>query len=183
LCAHVLLERGAGIPAEVSLIHALMALNDRHAQRGHNSSATFPVGAMVRRVLAHLHKEYARVVSLAELASLTEQRASRISRTFRAEVGLPPYAYLSLLRIQRARELLSRGLSLSVVAHEAGFSRPKPPDETIQAHRRNAAGSLRQATLQSAIKDLPAAFSLERSVAAVTMLLRQETQRTCEHER
>lgn len=42
-------------------------------------------------------------------------------RAFRAEVGLPPYEYLTYLRVWRARELLRGGKRVADAAAEVGF--------------------------------------------------------------
>jgi AraC-like DNA-binding protein len=43
-------------------------------------------------------------------------------RAFRAEVGMPPYAYLESVRIRRAQQLIEAGKPLAEVAAEVGFS-------------------------------------------------------------
>ena len=45
-----------------------------------------------------------------------------LSRRFRARYGLPPYMYLELVRVNRAREMLRRGEPISRVAFDTGFS-------------------------------------------------------------
>lgn len=45
----------------------------------------------------------------------------RLCRAFRAEVGLPPHAYLTELRVVRAKELLVAGTSPRDVAPLVGF--------------------------------------------------------------
>jgi AraC-like DNA-binding protein len=77
---------------------------------------------IVRLVRDYLEEQCTRVVTLAELATLTGLSPFYVSRIFRAAVGVPPYAYLSLVRVRRARELIARGHPPSAVTHEAGFS-------------------------------------------------------------
>jgi AraC-like DNA-binding protein len=43
-------------------------------------------------------------------------------RVFRAEVGMPPYAYLESVRIRHAQHMIKTGKSLAEVALEVGFS-------------------------------------------------------------
>ena len=43
-------------------------------------------------------------------------------RAFRAEVGMPPHAYLESIRIRRAQRLIEAGQPLAEVAAEMGFS-------------------------------------------------------------
>ncbi|WP_435591427.1 helix-turn-helix transcriptional regulator [Nocardia sp. bgisy118] len=61
-------------------------------------------------------------VRLAELARAVHLSESRLAHVFSAELGLPFRPYLRWLRMQRAAELLAAGLSLTEVAHEAGFA-------------------------------------------------------------
>lgn len=44
-----------------------------------------------------------------------------LCRSFQKSVGLPPFRYLSHLRVARARELLALGLDCTAVAHAVGF--------------------------------------------------------------
>jgi AraC-like DNA-binding protein len=43
-------------------------------------------------------------------------------RAFGRVMGVPPYAYFTVLRLNRARHLLHGDASVSVVAQECGFS-------------------------------------------------------------
>jgi AraC-like DNA-binding protein len=43
-------------------------------------------------------------------------------RAFRAEMGLPPHAYLNQLRVRQARQLLDAGVSAAEVAARVGFA-------------------------------------------------------------
>ncbi|MBI1877856.1 MAG: helix-turn-helix transcriptional regulator, partial [Chloroflexi bacterium] len=43
-------------------------------------------------------------------------------RAFRAELGLPPHAYLTQIRIERAKALLAQGWPVAQVAFETGFA-------------------------------------------------------------
>ncbi len=43
-------------------------------------------------------------------------------RVFRAEVGMPPYAYLESVRIGHAQKLIEAGMPLVTAAMDAGFS-------------------------------------------------------------
>jgi AraC-like DNA-binding protein len=107
--------------AESVLTDALTTLAERHGT-GLRIAANEPASArVVRLVREYLEDGLTRVVTLAELSKLTGLSAFHVSRTFRSATGLPPYAYLALARVRRARELLAQGCSLSAVTHEAGF--------------------------------------------------------------
>jgi AraC-like DNA-binding protein len=83
------------------------------------SSARAP--RAVRRARAFLHDALADKITLDELAGHAGLDKFHLVRAFRHEVGLPPYEYLTHLRISRARELLRRGVLVAEAAQAVGF--------------------------------------------------------------
>jgi AraC-like DNA-binding protein len=75
----------------------------------------------VRRARAFLHDALASKITLDELAAHAALDKFHLVRAFRAEVGLPPYEYLTHLRVSRARELLQRGAIVAEAAQAVGF--------------------------------------------------------------
>lgn len=75
----------------------------------------------VRRARAFLHDALAAQVSLDDLAEHAGLDKFHLARAFRAEVGLPPYAYLTHLRVARARAMIGRGVWVAEAAHAVGF--------------------------------------------------------------
>ena len=75
----------------------------------------------VRRAIALLRERVAEPVTLDELASHAGLDKFRLCRAFRGEVGLPPHAWLTQLRVVRAKELLAAGTALRDVAPLVGF--------------------------------------------------------------
>ena len=75
----------------------------------------------VRRARAFLHDALADKITLDDLAEHAALDKFHLVRAFRSEVGLPPYEYLTYLRVSRARELLRRGLLVVEVAQAVGF--------------------------------------------------------------
>ena len=59
---------------------------------------------------------------LTELAADAGLSRYQLLRSFRAEVGMPPYAWLAQYRVGRARALLDRGHGLAQAAALAGFA-------------------------------------------------------------
>jgi transcriptional regulator GlxA family with amidase domain len=68
-----------------------------------------------------LHDALAEKVTLDDLAEHAALDKFHLVRAFRAEVGLPPYEYLTQVRISLARQLLQRGVRVAEVAQAAGF--------------------------------------------------------------
>lgn len=75
----------------------------------------------VRRARAFLHDALADKITLDDLAEHAALDKFHLVRAFRSEVGLPPYEYLTHLRVSRARELLRRGVVVAEAAQAVGF--------------------------------------------------------------
>jgi AraC-like DNA-binding protein len=75
----------------------------------------------VRRARALLHDTLADNITLDDLAEHAALDKFHLVRAFRSEVGLPPYEYLTYLRVSRAREMLSRGALVAEAAQAVGF--------------------------------------------------------------
>ena len=80
-----------------------------------------PAPRAVRRARAFLHDALADKITLDDLAAHAAVDKFRLVRAFRVQVGLPPYEYLTYLRVSRARELLRRGVLVAEVAQAVGF--------------------------------------------------------------
>lgn len=75
----------------------------------------------VRLIRDYLEAQYAEQVTLAQLASLTNLSPYHVLRVVHAELGLPPHAYLTLVRVRQAKKLLSLGMPIPQAALETGF--------------------------------------------------------------
>ncbi len=76
----------------------------------------------VHAIKEYLLDHYAENVSLGRLASLVQLNRSYLVRVFKTHVGLPPYSYLTQIRVAKARNLLLAGMPLAEVAAAVGFS-------------------------------------------------------------
>lgn len=76
----------------------------------------------VRQVRLHLEEHYGSLIRLEPLARQVGLSIFQLIRQFRAETGLPPYAYLEQIRIDRAIGMLRAGVPISEVARRTGFS-------------------------------------------------------------
>jgi AraC-like DNA-binding protein len=85
--------------------------------RSANSEHTRPV----RRAMDYLRERLADSLTLDDLATYAALDKFHLCRAFRAQVGLPPHAYLTHLRVQRARQLLAAGVRASEVAPRVGL--------------------------------------------------------------
>lgn len=75
----------------------------------------------VRRSLEYLRERLADAITLEELARYAGLDKFHLCRAFRAQIGMPPHAYLTHLRIARAKDLLESGVRASEVAPRVGL--------------------------------------------------------------
>jgi AraC-like DNA-binding protein len=120
---HGALEAGVDpLRGQTAMADVLHTLSVRH---GHASGLRVEAdsrAASVSRVRDYLEEHFARAITLTELALFGGVSPFHLSRQFRARYGLPPYMYLELVRVNRAREMLQRGEPISRVAFATGFS-------------------------------------------------------------
>ena len=75
----------------------------------------------VKRVRDCLESRYAENLTLAELAHIANLSPFYLIRVFRKEVGLPPHAYQTRVRLNRATALLAQGATIGDAALNSGF--------------------------------------------------------------
>ncbi len=99
----------------------LARIVSRHASLTSTWRKIKPERSAVRRVRQFLHENYADNVTLDELARLVGLSGFHLNRVFRMEVGLPPHAYQTQVRLTNAKLLLAKGWSIDQAAMAAGF--------------------------------------------------------------
>jgi AraC-like DNA-binding protein len=123
----------AGVPAlagEEALLNALTELVARHADRNGRLLEPGAERQAVRRAREYIDARFDRDVTLTELASVAGLSPFHLARVFRANVGLPPHAYLESVRVREAQRLIRDGRPLAEVAHRVGFA-----DQSHFTHR------------------------------------------------
>lgn len=85
------------------------------------STANFDHSRPVRRAVEYLREHIADSISLDGLSQHASLDKFHLCRAFRAQIGLPPHAYLTHLRVARAKALLLRGVRASEVAPLVGL--------------------------------------------------------------
>lgn len=75
----------------------------------------------VRRALTLMRERLADPLTLDELADHAGLDKFHLCRAFRAQVGLPPHAYLTQLRVAHAKELLAAGARPKDIAPRVGL--------------------------------------------------------------
>jgi AraC-like DNA-binding protein len=117
---HASAARGDALAASSALRTALGGILRRHASPAARSARGPSPPADAARAL--LHERLTDPPTLEELAEAVGTGPFALLRAFRAAYGLPPHAYLTNLRVQRAREMLDAGLRPAEVAARTGFT-------------------------------------------------------------
>ncbi len=76
----------------------------------------------IQRVRDYIEAHYDQNISLTELAQFASFSPFYLARVFKAELGIPPHAYLESVRIRHAQQLLALGQPLAEVAYSTGFA-------------------------------------------------------------
>ena len=119
---HVHLEGPASARSKAISLETVMAtLCERHALRGGRGAQARPTERMagVRRFI---DQNSMRHLTLDALAAVGEMGKYQLIREFKRAYGMPPYAYLELVRVMRARAMLQAGERTSDVAALAGYA-------------------------------------------------------------
>ncbi|MBV9180222.1 MAG: helix-turn-helix transcriptional regulator [Acidobacteria bacterium] len=91
---------------------------------GNRPATTLKVGNerwAVKRVKDCLESRYTENLTLEELARIANLSPFHLIRVFRKEVGLPPHAYQTRLRLNHAKALLAQAATIREAALNAGF--------------------------------------------------------------
>jgi AraC-like DNA-binding protein len=119
----VALSQGASLLERETRLHGTLAqLMDRYGQVGARLPAPANERQAVQKARRYIDERFSEGVSLTELAAHVSLSPYHLLRAFRAEIGLPPHAYLDNLRVHRAERLIAAGKPLAEVAAETGFS-------------------------------------------------------------
>ncbi len=106
---------------EVLFQTAMEHLITRHADSPPTVMAVKNENDYVRTVRDYIEDHYADDISLQDLASVVNLDPSYFLRVFKKTVGLPPYAYLNQVRINRAKHMLATNTPIVDTALQTGF--------------------------------------------------------------
>jgi len=120
---HAALSRGAdALERESRFAWTLAQLMDRYGALPGRPPTPGREREAVRHARCFIDERFAEGVSLAEIAAHVALSPFHLLRAFRAEIGLPPHAYLDSVRIRHAERLIAAGRPLAEVSAETGFS-------------------------------------------------------------
>lgn len=110
------------LESEAILIEILTQLFGRYADEKMAFNLIGKENRAVGQIKDYLQANYTANVSLKQLSQITHLSPFHLTRVFCREVGLPPHAYLTQLRVVQAKKLLSQNWEISQVAVETGFT-------------------------------------------------------------
>lgn len=122
VAAHQTIEQHeARLLREGLFLAALVKLIERHGAGEPAPRALGDERGPVQRTLDLMRANFAADLGIDELAACAGLSPFHFARAFRRATGLPPHAYLTQLRLDRARARLAAGTSASEAALAAGF--------------------------------------------------------------
>jgi len=122
LYQRVHLSQVPALEQESALHEMLTRLVIRHAEGKYPPRALGREHQAVRRVRDYIIESHARNISLKELSQLVHLSGFHLTRVFAKEIGMPPHAFQTQVRVARAKQLLTSGMSLASVAATTGFA-------------------------------------------------------------
>ena len=110
-------RRDDALAVETAIAEAALAL----VSLGASQLPAGREGRAVQRARAYLLERLAERIRLDDVADHVGVDKYHLIRTFRAQVGVPPYEFVTHARVHRARELLRRGVPAGSAATTVGF--------------------------------------------------------------
>lgn len=120
---HSSLETAATtLERESIVLELLTQLLERYAQEKLRVKSPKSEHTAVEKVRNYIVEFHSHNLSLAELAQLANLSPFHLTRVFAKEVGMPPHAFQTQVRVAKAKKLIRSGLQLSDVAALTGFA-------------------------------------------------------------
>ncbi|MBT8494242.1 MAG: AraC family transcriptional regulator [Deltaproteobacteria bacterium] len=119
----------------------------------------------VRRMRAFVHDNLVESISLDQLAAEADLSRFHAARLFKKHVGASPHRYQLLVRLDRAKSLLSEGHSCSWVANELGFCDQSHLHRHFKKRVGVALGSFQQAVTNNRLTTIDSAGEDERDAS------------------
>jgi AraC-like DNA-binding protein len=79
-------------------------------------------GPAVDRIRRYIQDNFARPIALSDLGRIANLSSFHLHRVFCRQIGMPPHAYQTQVRINRAKELVRKRWPLSEIALATGFA-------------------------------------------------------------
>ena len=108
-------------PALQSMTCALYFLLARHFPDQTTKTALRKSRSDFELILRYVHAHFGEPITLLSLSNALHMPRARISSVFSGYAGFSLSEYLNMLRVQKANELISQGMSVTYAALESGF--------------------------------------------------------------
>ena len=123
LAMHLAVERGGSrLEQDELLLKFMHAFLSRCSAEGAVEAPAAYERFAVRRARDYIEANFDESISLAQLGELTALSPFYLHRVFCEEIGMPPHAYQTQVRINRAKEMLRQRHSLAAIAASTGFA-------------------------------------------------------------
>ena len=100
-----------------------------------NAYTIYEESSLAKACVDYMHANYDRALSLELLAAHVHVHPNYLCNAFKKDVGMTILEYLSRVRVERARELLSRkNLSIAQIAERCGFKSISTFQRTFKAY-------------------------------------------------
>ena len=110
------------LECESRILWMMTQLIKRYADIGSSEGHVGREKKAIRQARQYIDEHFSESVTLHSVAQHVSLSPYYFLRAFRAEVGMPPYAYLESIRIRHTQRLIKEGKPLAEVAAEVGFS-------------------------------------------------------------
>ncbi len=114
-------QPSATLERQALLLNLLAGLIARFARRQPAPRSCGVERQAIKRACDYLAAHFAENVSLEDLAQIANLSPFHFNRVFSEQMGMPPHAFQTQLRVIRAKALLREGWSVSQVASQTGF--------------------------------------------------------------
>lgn len=123
ISVHKTLMRDASdLEAESQFVATMAQLVKRYADLRYGEQRVGKESTAVLRVREYIEQNFSEGIQLSDLADHVSLSPYYLLRAFRAQVGMPPHAYLDTVRIRRAQQLIVAGKPLAAVALDVGYN-------------------------------------------------------------
>jgi AraC-like DNA-binding protein len=110
------------LECESSVADVLVMLLRRHATGVKRRPELAGSGHAVQRAVEFIQDCYAQRLTLNGLAEAAGLSRYAVLRAFRREIGIPPYSFVTQVRVEQAKRLLREGVAIAAVAQRVGFA-------------------------------------------------------------
>ena len=115
-------DKKSPMEVEIALINALSYLIEHYTSYTQQNMMFCDKYSVAKTSVEYIHDNLYHDITLEELSAQTHLSKYHFLRVFKKSIGLTPHQYIIVERIQKAKELVLKGKSLSEVGLDVGFS-------------------------------------------------------------